>query len=142
MTFTESLREKITKAPFRSRERDVFKVVLGEIERSVKTLTDEQCYTVVKSMIATNTSNLALFKEGDERKAAVEEENRVLQTLLPNYLSVQQILDVIGEDGLEDKIKAAKDSGVATGVVMGHLKKKGLPVTGNEVKQAVEKVRS
>lgn len=141
MSFEQKLRERITAAPFRSREKDILKVVLGEAQQKGK-FTDEQGCNIVKSMLKNNTETLGLLAAGDSRRAQYEEENRVLQTLLPAYLSPSEIRAKLDEAGLAEQIRAAKNEGQATGVAMKHLKGLQLPVEGDAVKQVILALRS
>jgi protein involved in sex pheromone biosynthesis len=69
----------------------------------------------------------------------VEEENRILSVLLPQYLTKSEILEKIVD--IQNDIKGAKNEGVATGLAMKLLKGLKLPVEGDTVKQAVQELR-
>jgi hypothetical protein len=144
MSFEQSLRDRINKAPFRSREKDLLKVVLGEVQQKSAggKVTDEQGLAIVKKMAKANEETLGLLGAEDKRREQYEEENAILQSLLPNYLTVEQIVQRLTEGGLADEIKTAKNEGQATGIAMKKLKADNAPVEGDTVKQAVVKLRS
>jgi hypothetical protein len=143
MSFEEILRNRISKAPFRSKEKDLLKVVLGEIQQKSASgkVTDDQGLAIVKSMIKNNIEKvLPHLKDEDERKTMIEEENKILQSLLPSYLTAEQIknrlVDLVGQ------IKEAKSEGQATGIAMKHLKLINVQVEGETVKQAIQEMRA
>ncbi len=143
MSFEQTLRDRINKAPFKSTERDLLKVVLGEFQLKAATLkvTDEMAIAIVKKMVKANDETLGHLGQDDARRKQYEEENQILQTLLPSYLTVDQILAKLSEGGLTEEVKTAKSEGQATGVAMRHLKSANASVEGETVKQAVQKLR-
>jgi uncharacterized protein YqeY len=146
MSFEEKLRERLNKAPFRSKEKDLLKVVLGELQQKSASgkVTDEQGLAIVKSMIKNNIEKvLPHLKEGDERKTVIEEENKILQALLPAYLTVEQVKELLAKyQGLTEDIQAAKNDGQATGLAMKYLKSLNAQVEGETVKQAILELRA
>jgi hypothetical protein len=149
MSFEQVLRDRIAKAPFKSKERDILKVVLGELQLKAASgkVSDETSHNFVKSMIKNNTEKvLAVLKLDDPRRAGIEEENKVLQSLLPKYLTVDEAETALREatdpPGLVEEIQKAKSEGQATGVAMKYLKGHGMNVEGETVKTVVSKLRS
>lgn len=141
MTFEQTLRDKIQKAPFRSAEKEILKVVLGEYQQKTATAkaTDEIGHTIVKKMIAANKENLGLLPNADPRCAQFNQENIFLNQLLPQYWSQEQIVASLTEASVD--VKTAANDGQAMGVAMQHLKKVGAPVEGQTVKEAVATLR-
>src|SRR4051812_34271499 len=99
MSFEQMLRAKIAKAPFKSTEKEVLKVVLGEWQLKAATgkVTDELGFGLVKKMIKANDENLLYLGLTDPRRAKYNEENRFLNDLLPEYLTVEQVLATLAE---------------------------------------------
>lgn len=144
MSFEQTIRDRISKVPFRSREKDVFKVVLGEVQQKSATgpVSDEQGQNIVKAMVKNNVEKVLVhLKDGDPRRAAVEEENSILSSLLPTYLTEDEIVERLTDAALTDQLKAAKSEGQATGLAMKYLKGLALAVEGDTVKQAVAGLR-
>lgn len=144
MSFVDTLRLKIKESPFGSRDREILKVVLGDIQQKQATMnvTDEMCCGIVRKIVEANNINLKHLDEKDVRYAKYVEENEILSALLPTYLTAEQVLDRLTSDGLVETIKTAINEGKAVGVAMGHLKKLDVPVDGNIVKTVVQKIRT
>lgn len=144
MSFEQTVRDRIAKAPFRSREKDILKVVLGDIQQKAAggTITEEQGHALVKKLVKGNEETLGHLKADDARRPQYVEENAILATLLPSYLTAEQVTAELTSAGVVEQVKAAKNEGQATGVAMKHLKGKGLAVEGDEVKKAVTALRS
>lgn len=140
MTFEENLRERIKKSPINSVERTVLKVVLGEIQQksASKAITEEQCHSIVKGMVASNKENLGFLQSSDPRYDKYVEENDVLNELLPKYLTVDQITERLTASGIDFK---AVSEGQATGKAMQFFKAQNAPVEGQTVKQVVAELR-
>lgn len=139
MNFEEKLREKIKVSEFRSPERDILRVVLGEIQRKTvgRQLKDEEGYTVVKQMIAANEEVLGKLEASDLRRGGFESENRILGSLLPAYWSEDQIHNELQKLDLA----SAQNVGKAIGMAMSHLKTLNAPVEGAKVKSVVTMLR-
>jgi hypothetical protein len=155
MTFEETLRDRIKKAAFGSKERDLIKVVLGAVQQKAAggKMTDEQGLAIVKAMVGTNNKMLygdetedppvkPLFADGDARRLPIEEENVILKTLLPTYLTADQIEASLAQADLVEQIKTAKGEGPATGIAVKHFKANNVPVEGETVKAVVQKLRA
>src|SRR4051812_5318001 len=94
MSFEQNLRDRISKAPFRSKERDLLKVVLGEyqLKASSAKVTDDNGLAIVKGMLKSNLEKvLPVLAPDDYRRADILEENAVLLSLLPKYLNSEQV---------------------------------------------------
>jgi hypothetical protein len=141
----EKIRERMLKAPFKSQEKNVLKLVLSEVQqRSLKgPVSEEQSHAIVKAMINTNVEKVLVHLSGtDPRRAAIEEENLILSALLPKYLGEEEILLKLEEAGLVDSIRASKGDGMATGLAMKFLKGSGFSVEGEMVTRAVRCLRA
>jgi hypothetical protein len=155
MTFEDTLRARITKAPFKSREKDVLKVVLGEVQQKAATgpVTDEQGHAIVKSVIKNNKEFMdPLPKPGEPvrpalpadhpKRAELMEENAVLGSLLPSYLGKDEAVAMLTEKGWATPIKEAKSEGQAIGLAVKFFKSVGVAVEGDTVKQAAIALRA
>lgn len=144
MSFEQTVRDRISKAPYGSTEKNILKVVLGDIQLKAAggTITDEAGHAIVKKLVKGNEETLGHLKAEDARRHQYIEENAILATLLPAYLTAEQVTAELTSAGLVEQVKSAKNEGQATGVAMKHLKGKGLAVEGDEVKKAVTAMRS
>jgi uncharacterized protein YqeY len=144
MTFEEMLRQKLATAPFRSREKELLKVVLGEVQRkdSSGLMSHEQGNAIIKKMVKGNEETIALLKPDDPRRSGIEEENTILSSFLPSYLTAEQIREKLAQNGIDVPVMEAKSDGQAVGVAMGFLKKAGLSVEGDTVKKLVGEMRA
>ncbi len=145
MSFEQELRDRINKAPFRSKEKDILKVVLGELQQKSASgkISDETAHNYVKSMIKNNVEKvLAVLKPDDPRRAGYEEENKILQSLLPKYLTADEVEASLKAADLVEQVKSAKNEGQATGVAMKHFKATDAKVEGDTVKAVVKKLRA
>ena len=149
MAFEENLRSKISASPYSSPERNVFKVVLGEIQQKSASgkISDEACFSIVKKMMKGNEEVLTMkdshgflrLSETDERRQQYIEENAILSELLPKYWDISQILNSLTEAQID--VKSEINEGKATGKAMAHLKSINAPVEGQTVKEAVQQMR-
>jgi uncharacterized protein YqeY len=149
MSLLETLKAKLTE--FRKRgsavEMGVLQVVLGDAStleaRSGKKPTDEEVEKLIRKTLLGNQETLAILQQkglaGGENFAKLTAESALLQSLLPKTLSADEIVAQLEE--VADAVKGAKNDGQATGVAMKHLKGKGLRVLGEDVTQAVKKLR-
>jgi uncharacterized protein YqeY len=144
----EELRARLKDAMRRGEEtpKRLLRVVLGEVstlEGRQGAVTDEEARTVVKKMIAGNTETIGLIARGPAGRAAqaaaLEEENRYLLTLLPGLLTGEALRRKV--EGLADQVRAAKNEGQATGLVIKALKQEGAEFQGDEVKRLVGELR-
>ncbi len=142
MSFEEELRNRISKAPHGSMEKNLLKVVLGEVQQksAMDSFSDEMGYSLVKKMIKANEENVGRLPSEDPRHQQFLEENKILDSLLPQYWSVEKIQQQLEADGVD--VKAAKNDGQATGMAMKHLKSINALVEGDTVREAVARMRS
>lgn len=146
MSFEEMLREKLSAAPVRGWERDLYKVVLGEMQQSGN-MKDEQCCNFVKSIIKSNEQNLGFLGPDDTRRQKYLDENRILQELLPEekekppFLTLEETIQSLKDSGLEEELKSCQNPGKAIGLAIAHFKKNEIPVEGNVVKEVVLEIR-
>lgn len=145
MSFQQDLRDRISKLPFKSYEKEVLKVVLGEAQQKSINFdcTHDQGYNIVRSMVKNNTEKvLPYLATDDSRRKLIEEENNILTSLLPVSLSKDEILKKIAEADLMAGIKGAKNEGQVIGLLMKHFKNLNLFVEGDIVKQVVQEIRA
>jgi len=144
---TATLKEKLTEARKASNkvQMSLLQVILGEVStqqaRSGKELSDEQVEGVIRGLVTKNDESLTLIAgKGMSQEPGLREENIFLNSLLPTVLTVEEIKTALAD--LTEQIKSAKNDGMATGLAMKFLKPKGLKVLGDDVKKAVEQLRS
>lgn len=113
-------------------------------------MTDEQGIAIVKGMVGTNNEMLfgnpdkgtkPLFADDDPRRAVIVAENAVLATLLPKYLTAEEIEASLTPEVVQ-AIKDCPKEGQATGIAMKHLKTLDVKVEGDTVKAVVQKLRT
>jgi uncharacterized protein YqeY len=149
MSMLETLKARLTE--YRKKgaavEMGALQVVLGDAStleaRSGKRPTDEEVEKLIRKTLLGNQETLAILEQkglvAGGNYAKLKAENAVLQSLLPQTLSVDEIVGQLAE--VADAVQAAKNDGQATGVAMKHLKGKGLRVLGEDVTQAVKRLR-
>lgn len=124
-------------------EKEILKLALGEIQtaeaRSGREPTDEEAAQIVRKLIKSNEETIGNTADAG-KKSVLEEENRVLSSLLPKGLSQDEIVSHLAP--VRDAIASAGNDGQATGVAMKHLKGLGLTVPGQEVSAAVKTIRT
>lgn len=109
--------------------------------RMGRALTDEEAFGAIRKLLKSNQETLAMVGDADAEKTAIlRRENDILSELLPKGLSVEEIVAALAP--VADAIKAAGNDGQATGVAMKHLKAQGAQVAGNDVSQAVKRMRA
>jgi uncharacterized protein YqeY len=113
----------------------ILKVVLGELQRSMKPPTDETCYQTIKKMVQNNEETYKLRPSDTLAK-----ETSFLKSLLPVELTMEEIshhlLNVMSQ------IREAKSEGMAIGIAMKVLKATGQGVNSAMVASIVKSVRS
>ena len=148
MSLMQTLRTKLTESRKGGRavELSVLQVVLGEATmaeaRSGKAPSDEEVEKIIRKTMLGNQETMVLMEQKgmvNDTYARLKAENVFLQTLLPQTLSVAEIVAALGE--VAEAVRGAKNDGQATGVAMKHLKGKGLKVLGDDVSAAVRQVR-
>jgi uncharacterized protein len=126
----------------RAVERDVLRVALSEIgaaENRGALMNDEEAQKIVRKLIKSNQETLAVA-DRPQTKQKLEEENEVLESLLPKRLGIDEIARELAT--VAQQIKDAKSEGQATGVAMKHLKASGASVDGKDVAEAVKRLRA
>jgi uncharacterized protein YqeY len=125
-------------------EKEILRVALGEIQTAdarggAGAGTDEATIAVLRKLVKSNEETLALATD-EAQKQDLAQEIRVLQSLLPQSLTIEQIVEALAP--VRDAVRAAPNDGAATGVAMKHLKSAGATVTGKEVTAAVKQLRA
>ncbi len=124
-------------------EKEILRVAIGEITtdsaREGRRGDDDEARAIVRKLIKSNDESLASGPPA-ERRAVLEEENRILAEFLPKSLGVDEIVSALTP--VHAAIKAAGNEGQATGVAMKHLKSSGAAVNGKDVAAAVQRVRA
>lgn len=123
-------------------EKEILRVAVGEITtdaaREGRKGNDEEAQAILRKLIKSNDESIAASEDA-EKKATLEEENRILSDFLPQSLDVDAIVAALAP--VADAVKAAGNEGQATGVAMKHLKSSGAVVQGKDVAQAVKRLR-
>jgi len=122
-------------------EKEILRTALGElqtIEARGKTVDDDVVVRSVRRLVKSNRETIALTKD-DARRTVLEQENEVLEALLPKGLGVDDIVAALAP--VADAISAAGNDGQATGIAMKHLKAAGTAVEGKDVSEAVKRIR-
>jgi uncharacterized protein YqeY len=150
MSLLEKLKEKLTECrrAGKSVEMGVLQVVLGDAStheaRSGKKPSDEEVEKLIRKTMLGNQETLGILEQkgmtATDNHAKLTTENALLQAMLPQTLSVDEIVAALADSA--DAVRAAKNDGQATGVAMKHLKSKQLRVLGEDVAAAVKKIRS
>lgn len=127
----------------RTVEKEILRVALGEIQMAEARMegpaTDELAVGVVKKLLKANQESLNATADAQQRQALAEEMD-ILQSLLPQSLGVEKIIEALEQ--VKDQIAAAKADGPATGIAMKHLKSQALAVDGKDVSEAVKRMRA
>lgn len=141
---TETIRARM-KAAMKARrnvEKEILRVCLGEITteeaRSGDPMSDAAVEKILRKLLKSNLETLK-STEDEEQRAAITEENAVLESLLPKQLTEDEIVTALAP--VADAIKGAPGDGPATGIAMKHLKQSGAAVDGKTVSSAVKKLR-
>lgn len=123
--------------------RDILRLALGELQmgeaRKNAPLSEEESVAVLRKLIKANEETIGLSAGESERVDTLRREISIIASLLPQQMSVDDIVSALTPHGPE--IRAAKTDGQATGVAMKHLKAAGAAVSGNDVGVAVKKLR-
>ncbi len=140
----DDVKEQVIQA-MRARDterRDLLKVVLGELQtaaaRLSEALPDAEAQRLIRKMVKSN-QEMAELSPKPEVVEKMKAEIVVLETLLPQTLSVEQIVQAL--EPVADAVKAAGNDGQAMGAAMKYLKSSGASVDGKAVGQAVKQIR-
>jgi uncharacterized protein YqeY len=124
-------------------EKTVLRVALGEVQseevRRGSSLDDGEVAKILRKLVKSNRETIAVTEDA-ARKAELEEEVVVLESLLPKRLTEDEVVDALGP--VADDIRGAKADGPAMGIAMKHLKSTGAAVDGKVVNAAVRKLRA
>jgi len=120
-------------------EKEILRVALGEITGRGEATDDATVVTILKKLVKSNEESLAAATDAEQRQV-LEREVEILKSLLPEGLSLEQVVEALGP--VHTEIRAAKADGPATGIAMKHLKTQTLTVDGKEVAAAVRQIRS
>ena len=144
MAFEADLRNKISAAPFGSVEKNILKVVLGEfqLKATLASVTDEAAYGIVKKLIKGNEETIARMSDTDSRKQGLISENKIMVTLLPQYLSEVEIRQYLESGGLFGEIRGAKNEGVGIGMASKYLKTLNKPFENETVRKVIVSLRA
>ena len=123
--------------------RDILRLALGELQmgeaRKNAPLSEEEAESVLRKLIKANEETIGLSGGEGERVDTLRREIAILTNLLPQQMSVDDIVFALTPHAAD--IRAAKADGQATGVAMKLLKAAGAAVSGNDVGVAVKKLR-
>lgn len=120
-------------------EKEILRVALGEITGRGEATDDATVVGILKKLVKSNEESLAAATEVEQRQV-LEREIAILKSLLPEGLSLEQVVEALGP--VHEAIRAAKADGPATGIAMKHLKTQNLAVDGKDVAAAVRQIRS
>ena len=72
MSYEEQIRDRMSKAPHGSTEREILKVVLGEVQQksALGQFTEEMGHAIVKKMMKANEASAGRNREKEGRKQA------------------------------------------------------------------------
>ncbi len=123
-------------------EKEVLRTVIGEVTQLAagagRDATEDDIERVLRKILKNNTETLTVTEDHNAR-CALEEENRVVEALLPKTLDAAAIDSMLSP--VADAIRAATGDGPATGIAMKHLKGVGATVNGKDVAEAVKRLR-
>ena len=123
-------------------EKEILRVALGEIQTADArgaALGDDAAMAIVRKLIKSNEETLAATAD-EAQKATLAKEIEILRSLLPQSLTVPQIVEALASQ--RDALRAAGNDGQATGIAMKHLKSSGAIVNGKDVTEAVKQLRA
>lgn len=144
MGLVETIRTRMTEATKgkRAAERDLLRSALGEIQRvemrQTGEISEEDAAKVIRKMMKSNDETIAALPAGP-RQDALREENTYLAELLPRSLTVEEIIGILAPQA--EALRGAAGEGPATGLAMKALKSAGHSVAGQDVKEAVRRIR-
>lgn len=155
MSFEQAVREKIASNPSKV-AKGILKVVLGEFQQKNASgkATDNDGYSIIEKIVNGNKETIGYLKPEDPRVAVMTEENEVVSSLLPPYMSAAEVAVFIGDTpdlllavtnafGNCDNAKPVTDKanagniGKITGVVVKACKAANKEVKGDAVKEAL-----
>lgn len=123
-------------------EKEILRVCLGEITtaeaRSEAAFDDEQVQGVLRKLVKSNREALQ-SAENPEARTELEQELRVLESLLPRSLSVEELVTAL--EPVADALRGAPSAGPAMGMAMKHLKASGATFESRDVNEALARIR-
>jgi uncharacterized protein YqeY len=143
-TLIQTIKDRITQAMREKNtvEKDLLRTALGEVqtEESRKgSLSEADVEKVLRKVLKSLGETLAVTEERGAA-ATARQEIAILESILPQTLSVDQIREALAP--VADAIREADRNGVATGIAMKHLKTEGAAVNGKDVAEAVKALRA
>lgn len=141
----DEIKKRITLAMKEKRivEREILRLAASEIQahenRTAQPASEEEAAKIIKKLIKSNTETLEAKRGDAAANLALEEEIKILESLLPKTWSVNQIAAALLS--VQAELMAQKSDGQATGVAVKHLKTLNAVVEGKDVAAAVKKVR-
>ena len=141
----DEIKKRITLAMKEKRvvEREILRLAASDIQphenRTAQPASEEEAAKIIKKLIKSNTETLEAKRGDAAANAALEEEIKILESLLPKTWSVDQIAAALLS--VQAELMAQKSDGQATGVAVKHLKTLNAVVEGKDVAAAVKKVR-
>jgi len=127
----------------RTVEKEILRVATGEITMAIAraesgTISEEDVQAILKKLVKSNREALAAGPDA-ARQATLEEEIAIVESLLPQRLTVAQIVGLLGS--VAPQIKAAAGPGPAMGLAMKTLKAAGAEVDAKDVTAAITELR-
>jgi len=144
VSYLDDLRKKILEAPYGSKEKDLYKFLLGEIQQkdAKGRFTEDDFYRLVKATINNNVDNvIPLLKEDDPKRQSYISENEILGKLLPKFLTREEIQQFLIDQNLLEKVLNSEKDTKAIGLVMASFKSLKMPVDGHLVREIIEELR-
>ncbi len=141
----ETIRSRIKDAMKARRdvEKTILRLALGEVQtaeaRGGDSLGDADVEKILRKLVKSNLETIEVT-QAEDRKAELQEEVVVLESLLPKRLNEAEVVAALAS--VADAIVAAKADGPAMGVAMKALKSTGVSVDGKIVSAAVRKIRA
>lgn len=120
-------------------EKEVLRTAIGDVTKSGGDAGDEQVIAVMRKMLKSLEESRKFTAADSDAAAQLEQEMEIVQRFLPKALGVDEIVDALSP--VAEGIRAAGNTGQATGVAMKHLKSNGAEVNGKDVAAAVGRIR-
>lgn len=126
-------------------EKNILRVALSQVESiqsaGTGTLDEKQVESILRKVKQNNVEFLATYagKYSDAQKQKLEEENKILDQLLPELLTLDEIYQHL--QGIVSELKAVPKDGIAVGMAVKLFAKANLKASGNDIKTVVEKIR-
>jgi uncharacterized protein YqeY len=148
----DRIKDSITKATKNgnSIEKNILKLVLSDVQaqeaRKNKQLSNQEIESIIKSFIKNNEETIKMSPTVDgkvtEKVMNLVLENSILKGWLPMEINKDAVYTFLESCELITEIKNFKSEGQAIGFVMSQLKKQGLTVSGDNVKEVISQIRT